>query len=196
MTFLKQVVSGVLVAFAFLSIVFVSLITTFAEGLLVVSLPSVDSQDTLSCPRPLNWFAVELQEGDTLADLARSMGAGEDDILEANCLTDAPEPGDTIFVPPLDLRDGERACGPPQGWRFYSVQAMEDLKILARRFDIAEEALRQANCLTPSHSISEGERLFIPILTTPTATATDHGVETPSAGPPSADETPEPTASS
>jgi hypothetical protein len=197
MTFLKQVATGVLVAFVSILIVSASLLTTFVEDRLDIPLSSAESQVTPPCPIPSGWIEVELQEEDSLRTLAQSMGLNEEDIKEGNCLTGVTSPGDTVYVPLMDLRRGTDACGPPQGWHFYTVEAMENLEMLALRFNISEAALRQANCLTPSYSISVGERIFLPLSPSPTATIVDEDAETPSPESlPTTEETPVPTESS
>jgi LysM repeat protein len=61
------------------------------------------------------------------------------------------------------------ACPTPIGWQPYTVGPFDTLFSLAAQFNVAPEALAQANCLSGT-IISAGQTIYVP-STTPTATA-------------------------
>jgi LysM repeat protein len=101
----------------------------------------------LSCNnRPSDWQAYLVGPNDTLSSLSIRYGATIEEIVLANCLeTNAVLSGMTIYLP-ITFPIRER-CGPPPGWRSYTVRRGETLFILARRHGTTVYARRACSAL-------------------------------------------------
>jgi LysM repeat protein len=54
------------------------------------------------------------------------------------------------------------ACGPPQGWGYYTTEAGDSLPSLAEEFEIDLEALLRANCFLDPSDFEPGLRIYAP----------------------------------
>jgi LysM repeat protein len=163
MEFLKQILTGLLVALTALMIVLGAGITSAAESRLGEhNLISDLADGEAACDVPDDWVAVQAQAGDTLAGLADSAGITVDDLMQANCLQGDIHPQDVIYIPQILSEAPPEPCGPPQDWVFYQVKNGEDLLILAERFSITINSIQRANCLEGGELIGVGEYLYLP----------------------------------
>lgn len=161
---------------------------------------------TEPCLLPTDWVSYTIQEGDTLQSLALRHGIAAYSLVQANCLSSQTVlPGQVIWVPPPDVTPTNTViptpCGPPAGWRRYTVERGDTLYSLARRHRTTVVAIKHANCLT-SNTIVVGQKLWLPPLpptSTPTLTATPTSTSEISPRPtptPTLTGTPTPTATS
>jgi LysM repeat protein len=127
-------------------------------------------------------FPYTIVEGDTLNDLAKKFGLGNDGILlilQINPQIDPstqlihvgdqiliPNPGMQLFTPtpiPDSIRPGTKVP--------YTVQQGDTLAGIASKFNSTTDAIVQANKLADPNSIYVGQQLMIPVnIVTPTAT--------------------------
>ena len=158
---------------------------------------------TALCVHPANWLLYAVLEGDTLQSLALRHGISVQFLVQANCLdSQTILPGQVIWVPPPYVTPTHTvlptSCGPPVGWKQYTVQQGDTLYSLAQYCHTTVLVIKQANCLT-SNIIVAGQRLWLPCLpvtatpwptVTPTFTPTGTPMLTRTATP---TETPMPT---
>jgi LysM repeat protein len=164
MEFLKQILTGLLVALTALMIVLGAGVTTATESRLGEhNLLSDLSDGEATCDVPDDWVAIQAQAGDTLTSLAELAGINVDDLMHTNCLQGDIHPLDVIYVPQLLSEDSSEPCGPPQDWVFYQVKNGDDLLILAERFSITVNSIQRANCLEGGELIGVGEYLYLPV---------------------------------
>jgi murein DD-endopeptidase MepM/ murein hydrolase activator NlpD len=81
-------------------------------------------------------------------------------------LTFTPYPTLTPSITPFG---GERTgtpsasgCPIPEGWIAYTIQRGDTLFALSRRFDIAQDELAEANCITDPGNITAGQIIYAP----------------------------------
>ena len=139
---------------------------------------------TTECSPPLEWVSYIVQEGETLPSLALRHGLGVYAVMQANCLSSQTiAPGQVIWVPPPDVTPTHTVmptpCGPPAGWKRYTVEKGDTLYSLSQRHRSTVVAIKQANCLS-SNLIVAGQKLWLPPLPpTPIPTLTATPTETP-----------------
>jgi LysM repeat protein len=76
------------------------------------------SGSNANCPPPANWIPITVQEGDTLFGIALDVDTTTNDLLTANCLTNADQltTGQILYVPSLPSGAGNIGqTGPAQG---------------------------------------------------------------------------------
>ena len=154
-----------------------------------------DTPAPTSTPTPLPPRAHDVQEGETVSDIAELYGVTVQDILALNADMD-PEmirPGQVLLVPAATPQPGAAASsgtGDPEAtpgdFIVHVVSAGETLSALAAEYDVSISVIRAANDLSPDdETIRAGQSLVIPVSTpTPTATATPNPNVTPTAVPP------------
>ncbi len=142
------------------------------------------------CLPPTDWQSYRVQEGDTLQSLALRHGVSAYLLVQANCLTSQTIlPGQVIWVPPPDVTPTHTVeptpCGPPSGWRQYTVYKGDTLFSLAQRHRTTVLAIKHANCLT-TNIIVAGQKLWLPPVPptlTPTVSPTPADTDTPTSSP-------------
>ena len=161
------------------------------------------------CQHPPSWIVYTVQRGDTLAELAQRFDTTTLALMQGNCLgTSALYAGQRLYVPHVvypTATPEPTPCGPPPHWVVYVVQPGDTLYALSRRFNVAVEVLRWANCLD-SHDIYLGQTLYVPplpptplptasvtLMPTPSPTGTRIQVPTPTRATPKPTATPSPT---
>jgi murein DD-endopeptidase MepM/ murein hydrolase activator NlpD len=123
-----------------------------------------------------------VRKGETLYSIARTLGISADDLMKLNGIT-APsrlQEGQRLKVPvkagqsqpaapPAQPRAQPAASGPAQaqpaaagGFVTYRVVRGDTFYSLARRFSVTEGMIREANRLSASYSLREGDSLRIP----------------------------------
>jgi hypothetical protein len=126
---------------------------------------------------PDGWVAHIVQPGETLASLAIASGATVSELIQANCLTsNLLTEGMTIYLP--ESAPTRIACGPPNHWVRYRVQAGDTKYNLARSRGTTIYAIDLANCFRP---LLAGSFIFLPPL--PPASATPLPTQPPTATP-------------
>ena len=112
---------------------------------------------------PQDWVPFEVQEGDTLPDLALAFDVGIDTLLEANCLRYFELlPGQALLVPAIaETRTIDAECVVPQDWDEYTIQPGDTLAELALRFNTTAAMLVMANCLEEA-ALESGSTLYVP----------------------------------
>lgn len=142
-----------------------------------------------SCPPPAGWTAVMVGVDETLLSLANRYGTTIDALRDGNCLLiDTLYPGSVVYVPPAPTLPAATstateaptptptqlptrtaiACGPPQGWVQYRVQAGDTLFRISRMVGVQVGDLQRANCLGNSVLIRTGQLLYVPYVPTRT----------------------------
>lgn len=159
----KQAAAGFLLACLFMLIVVASFQTMLAEDMLSNPsfTPTLTEQSDV-CSPPENWVAITLQGDISLSTLATQSGLSEEALRKANCLARIVQPGDVIYIPPGAHGETPQPCGPPPGWRLYTVKEQIPVDDLAQRFGLGPEVLREANCFEVNITLREGERIFVP----------------------------------
>jgi len=111
-----------------------------------------------------------VQPGQTLYGIARLYGVTVAALSQANGLSTMSylRPGDRLVIPvnpesPLPLSPAQT---------IHVVQAGEKLSDLARRYNVSEARIREANGMGDDDQIAVGDRLLIPAEPTPTPTPT------------------------
>ncbi len=143
-------------------------------------------------PTPLPPRAHDVQEGETVSDIAELYGVTVDEILALNADVD-PElikPGQVLLVPaptPAVSSSGagevEVMASTSSGFVVHVVSSGETLSSIAEEYDVSVSAIRAANDLSlDDETIRAEQSLVIPISTptpTPTPTADPNAVPTP-----------------
>ncbi len=123
MSFIRQLVTGLLTALVSGVIVLGALSLASAEGSLQFTAtptvthtpglpqpgqatetaqPSATPVPPTACPPPQGWVAYEVQAGDTLETLAALHGITAEQVIQANCLLSGTlMPGSNLYLPPL-----------------------------------------------------------------------------------------------
>jgi len=126
------------------------------------------------CTPPTDWVEYQVQEGDKLRALARTLHIAPEELLAGNCADKLIlEPGMTILIPPSGAPTAA-ACNLATGWYPYVVKLGDTLYSLARRIDSSVDIIITGNCLT-SDRIYTGQVILLPKLppvSYPTATPT------------------------
>ena len=122
--------------------------------------PPRSMAETEPCPAPEGWSAHLVQVGENLTIIADIVGVAPAELVFANCLEGDLHPGDTVFLPPPSYQ--ARDCGPPEDWVLYAIQPGDSLPILAQQYDVAQELLWHANCMSEDMTFQPGFRIYIP----------------------------------
>jgi LysM repeat protein len=145
-----------------------------------------------STPTPLPPRAHNVQEGETMSDIAEEYGVVIDDILALNPDVDAEliQPGQVLLVPARTPEAGASASieaeDTPGEFVIHVVSSGETLSSIAEEYDVAVSVIRAANDLAPDdETIRAKQSLVIPLNTpTPTPTPTANPNVTPTPVPP------------
>jgi LysM repeat protein len=157
--------------------------------------PSPTPTDTpvpTSTPTPLPPRAHDVQQGETVSDIAELYGVTVDEILALNADVD-PElikPGQVLLIPastPAITSSGageaEGLSSTSSGFVVHVVSSGETLSSIAEEYDVSVSVIRAANDLSPDDETIRAEQsLVIPMNTptpTPTPTADPDGAPTP-----------------
>jgi len=141
---------------------------------------------TSACPVPTGWSYVLIQIGDTLQTLAQEYGVTTAELAQSNCLPSEqiislipgaylsvpPSPTPSITTSPAKTKKPHTAtakapkCGPPAGWRLYTVKRGDTLSRISQAFGVSISQLQSANCLGTSTLIQVGQNLYVPNVPT------------------------------
>ncbi len=141
----------------------------------------VDSSRAVNCAPPAGWVPVQAQPGDSLSRLAAQAGTSLETLETANCLGREIQPGDFVYLPATPSSSSPTPCGPPSDWVLQQVSEDMGFQELAQELGVSEAELREANCLGPFTTISNGVRIYVPLTATPSPTATPRPTSTPTA---------------
>ncbi len=195
------------------------------------SLPSATPEPIVveNCPMPEGWVQIEVLPGDTLDGIARRYTTSPTVLQAGNCLQSSNLiPGTYLSVPSLPptqtasatmtptatgtpeptatRRTSKSTCGPPAGWKLYTVKRQDTLYSISRAYYTTVAALKSANCLT-SNVIRVGQSLYVPNVSprppavtpsatpkpkTPTSTSRPSGIPTVPSPTPGETDTPVP----
>lgn len=172
-TILKQVAAGFMLACLFtLTVIAVLLTMTMEDRLSTRSYAPTFTEQTITCTPPESWIAITPFPEDSMLSIASRIGLSEEALRKANCLARNLQPGERIYIPPSPRGETPLSCGPPPGWRLYTVKETIRLDDLAKHFDLTAERLQEANCFPTSIVLYEGQSLFVPfpIVVTPAPT--------------------------
>lgn len=122
-----------------------------------------------------------VQPGQTLYGVARLYGVTVSALSQANGLTlmSYLRPGDELIIP----LDPDLATPLPASQALHVVQSGEKLSDLARRYNVSEERIREANGMSDSDQITAGDRILIPVNPTATPPPTPTTAPTSTPGP-------------
>ncbi|MDR2144692.1 MAG: LysM peptidoglycan-binding domain-containing protein [Treponema sp.] len=109
-----------------------------------------------------------IQKGETIYSIARSYGVSVSSVLNLNDLSEADvrtvQAGRRLRIP---------SSGAVQtGYDEYRVAKGDTLYSIARRYGISLVELREMNGFSPAYIIKEGERIRVPLSSTPSLIAT------------------------
>jgi len=130
------------------------------------------------CPLPEGWTISIVRPGDTLEAIAIEYSISPHDLASLNCLVVwTLIPGSSLYVPILEEDESDSAnkppkpkCGPPPGWRIYTVKWGDTLFSISMAFYTTVPELQWANCLGTSTLIRTGQKLWVPNVPTRTPT--------------------------
>jgi len=141
------------------------------------------------CPLPDGWTITIVQPGDTLEAIAIEYSISPHELASLNCLNVwTLIPGSSLYVPIQEEDEHDSAnkpskpkCGPPPGWRIYTVNWGDTLFSISMAFYTTVPELQWANCLGTSTLIRTGQKLWVPNVPTRTPTPGPSDTYTPTA---------------
>ena len=141
-----------------------------------LSLPSPTILPPTTCPPPNNWIPVSVKPGENLETIAQDYKTTPAQLIAANCLFSQDlSAGSILYVPPQPTKTVV-ACGPPAGWKQYTVQPGNTMYSLSYAYGISVPQLQRANCIPAyQYNLKTGQVLWLPnitIIRTPIVTAT------------------------
>jgi len=131
-------------------------LTVIEEGGTTVSLPEEETPpppalgSEIEPPRVSGILTHVVVDGETVADVAASLGVSVENVRASNRLYDDEplQPGDVVY-------------GSAEGV-VHTIQAGQTLTDIAITYSVPVETIAQANGITPSETIYAGERILIP----------------------------------
>ena len=115
-----------------------------------------------------------VQRGETFFSIARQYGISQDDLMRHNNFTDPTrlQAGQVLRIPnqntaPSAIVNGQQ--NQQEGYLSYRVQRGDTFFALTRRHSVTERAIREANNLSDTYILREGDLLRIPLQNAPTA---------------------------
>lgn len=143
-------------------------------------------------PTPLPPRAHDVQEGETMSDIAEEYGVAIADILALNPNVDPEliQPDQVLLVPASTPEaagsNSVEAEGTPGEFLIHVVTSGDTLSSIAEEYDVAVSVIRAANDLAPDdETIRADQSLVIPVHTpTPSPTPTANPNVTPTPEPP------------
>ncbi|MDR0909597.1 MAG: M23 family metallopeptidase [Spirochaetaceae bacterium] len=122
-----------------------------AEGEEDLMLAGAELPEVFTRTLPLLYTAYQIQQGDTISELATSFGLNQDTLISVNGFSN------TRF----DVWAGDILKVPNQDGIFYTVSEDDTLESLAEKYEVSAESIAMANQLF-SEKILAGKKLFIP----------------------------------